>query len=359
MRSKKTRRCIAALSAFFLIFAATHFTATAFAADDGAIKTSAVWADDKNVDVTVTLARNPGLWGFTFYMNFDNTKLTLVSAAKKAVYPSLKTNADDGAGTDLTSLDRISMSWQNSDLVDDTQTGDLVTLRFQVKSGALPGNVTDFTIEIDDPDDFSNVDFDTIPINVDDSGSVHVPVPDPATPTLASTPTNTPTPASANAPTNTPTPISANTPTPISANAPIPTSANTPTPRPPVPTPVLSPSATVIRLAINNAVYTKNDVSYTSDAAPYISADSRTMVPIRLIAEAFGAKVDWDAASRTAVITQNNNTLRIVIDQPLPSDMGTAVISNDRTFVPIRYISETFGAKVDWDAQAQTVTITQ
>jgi hypothetical protein len=115
----------------------------------------------------------------------------------------------------------------------------------------------------------------------------------------------------------------------------------------------------VIRLVINNVVYTKSGVSYTNDVAPYISADNRTMLPIRLIAEAFGAKVDWDAASRTAVITQNNNTLRIVIDQPLPSDMGTAVIRNDRTFVPIRYISEAFGAKVDWDAQAQAVTITQ
>jgi hypothetical protein len=117
--------------------------------------------------------------------------------------------------------------------------------------------------------------------------------------------------------------------------------------------------ARAVRLEINNVAYTKDGVSFSSDTAPYISADNRTMLPLRLIAEAFGAKVDWDAASRTAIITQNNNSLRIVIDQPLPNDMGTAVIRNDRTFVPIRYISEAFGAKVDWDAQAQTVTITQ
>jgi len=126
------------------------------------------------------------------------------------------------------------------------------------------------------------------------------------------------------------------------------------------PTPTVTPAPSlVIRLAIGDNVYTENGLSYTSDVAPYISDDGRTMVPIRLVAEALGAQVDWDAATRTAIISENGTTLRIVVDQPLPDNMGTAVIRGSRTFVPIRYISESLGATVNWDPDTMTVEIIQ
>ena len=116
------------------------------------------------------------------------------------------------------------------------------------------------------------------------------------------------------------------------------------------------PSLT-IRLRIGNKIYTKNDWLYTSDVAPYISNDDRTMVPIRLVAKALGARVDWDAASCLVTISKNNKLLKIVIDQPLPDAMGTAVIRDSRTFVPIRYISEQLGAVVKWFPEFMTVEI--
>lgn len=33
-------------------------------------------------------------------------------------------------------------------------------------------------------------------------------------------------------------------------------------------------------------------------------------------------------------------------------------IINGRTVVPLRFVSENLGAKVDWDAKTQTITIT-
>jgi hypothetical protein len=116
-------------------------------------------------------------------------------------------------------------------------------------------------------------------------------------------------------------------------------------------------AATTIHLVIGSLNYTKNGATLTNDVAPYISRDNRTMVPLRMIAETFGANVEWQEATRTVVITLGDVTLRITADQPLANDMGTAVIVDERTFVPIRYISESFGAEVEWNAQNQSVDI--
>jgi hypothetical protein len=103
--------------------------------------------------------------------------------------------------------------------------------------------------------------------------------------------------------------------------------------------------------------YKNLGVSKQNDVAPYISSDNRTMVPVRLILETIGADVQWDEKNRTVIITYQGKTLRLRIDEALPDNMGTSVIRNNRTFVPIRYISESFGAMVDWNESAQTITI--
>ena len=92
------------------------------------------------------------------------------------------------------------------------------------------------------------------------------------------------------------------------------------------------------------------------DAAPFITGD-RAHVPLRIIAEALGAEVTWDPATRTGYMTKDGTTIRIAVDQPLPDGMGMPVIINNRTFVPARYISETFGAEVRWDRENSAVYV--
>jgi hypothetical protein len=348
------------------------------------------WVDHETVDVTLNLTENPGHWSGAFDLLFDKDKVLPISASVLGgIYSYLLTDIDDDAGVDKDTLDRIRIAWANiANTGNNIQTGKLVTIRFQIKPGVQSGDQLNFSIDAD-TSDFISIDRlngdKKVPLEADNSKGTAI-VPTPTTSSTSTTVTTTPT-TSSTSTTVTTTPTTSSTSTTVtttntpalvespqfprylpSSNRPVvvlPATSVTPTPVPVAPTPVpVAPTpvpvpAMVLRLVINNVVYTKSGVSYTSDVAPYISADNRTMVPIRLIAEAFGAKVDWEAASRTAVITKSNNTLRIVIDQPLPSDMGTAVIRNDRTLVPIRYISEQFGAKVDWDAQTQTVTITQ
>ena len=102
-----------------------------------------------------------------------------------------------------------------------------------------------------------------------------------------------------------------------------------------------------------------------TDAAPFIDVNNRTMVPLRAVAEALGLTVDWDGAKREAVFTNGTKTIFFPIDSSVArtGDGGTvqmdtaAVIVNDRTFAPIRYLAECFDYVVDWDGTTRTVLI--
>ena len=124
-------------------------------------------------------------------------------------------------------------------------------------------------------------------------------------------------------------------------------------------TPAATASSVNVVLTIGSAAYTNNGQNAEGDVAPYISSDGRTMVPIRIISEALGATVDWDNSTQTDTIQKSGITLQITVGQALPDGLGMAVLKDDRLFVPVRYVSEQLGANVDWNADAQTVTITQ
>jgi hypothetical protein len=100
------------------------------------------------------------------------------------------------------------------------------------------------------------------------------------------------------------------------------------------------------------------------DAPPYIKKGT-TFVPIRFISEVFGAKVEWQNIGKGRVIIKLKDK-EIILD----IDKTTAFINkkpytllappeivNGRTFVPVRFISEGLGAEVKWIAQTQEVII--
>ena len=134
---------------------------------------------------------------------------------------------------------------------------------------------------------------------------------------------------------------------------------------PPIPAPQPEPPApqvtqTVIRLTIDDAEFTVNGMSRQADAAPFIDeAYNRTMVPLRLVAEALGAMVDWNAETRIVTITSGAQVITLTLDEPLPGGMGVPAILNDRTFVPIAYVAQMLGADVQWNAETRAVYIRQ
>jgi len=108
------------------------------------------------------------------------------------------------------------------------------------------------------------------------------------------------------------------------------------------------PPQALLRFAINQYQYTHNGQIFISEAAPFIYHD-RTMVPLRIIAEALGADVGWDGDTRIVSISLDGMTLHLAVDETLPDGMGVPIIRQGRTLVPVRYVSETLGAYVRWD----------
>ncbi|MCK5811629.1 MAG: glucosaminidase domain-containing protein [Clostridiales bacterium] len=113
-----------------------------------------------------------------------------------------------------------------------------------------------------------------------------------------------------------------------------------------------------IHLIVNN-----NDI--TSFASPIIEND-RTLVPVRFIAEEIGATVYWDGINRTVTIKKDGKSILLFIDSNLISynnnqshiisDVAPKII-NDRTYVPVRLISNIFGIGVSWNNETRTVYI--
>ncbi len=119
-----------------------------------------------------------------------------------------------------------------------------------------------------------------------------------------------------------------------------------------------------IRVLINN-----QPVSF--DVPPTLISD-RTMVPMRQIFEACGANVTWDEATETvtAVRTVSDHyrvettTVELTVGSKTITVNGTAseidvepVVIDGRTLVPVRFIAQALGARVDWDEENQLVKI--
>ena len=115
-------------------------------------------------------------------------------------------------------------------------------------------------------------------------------------------------------------------------------------------------SLTTISMQIGNNGVVLNNENKILDAAPLIS-QNRTMVPLRFIAEAFGADVSWAQDTKTVTIVIDGKVLTMRINQELEGFGAAPIISNGRTMVPIRYISEELGANVIWVPSTKTVAI--
>ena len=118
-----------------------------------------------------------------------------------------------------------------------------------------------------------------------------------------------------------------------------------------------------IRLVINNRTAHVGDTAHTLDAAPFM-VDGRTMVPFRFIGEALGAEVGWDPATRTVSYVLGGTSIEIPIGSTTIRVNGEAQrvevpasLVGGTTFVPVRIVSEQLGARVNWNPTTRQVTI--
>lgn len=100
------------------------------------------------------------------------------------------------------------------------------------------------------------------------------------------------------------------------------------------------------------------------DQFPIILDDGYTFVPIRGVAEALGADVDWDNENYCAVINKDGSEIILPIGEDYAYVDGEEYylesesrIINDRTMVPLRFIAEHLDCDVEWDGETRTVLI--
>jgi hypothetical protein len=94
------------------------------------------------------------------------------------------------------------------------------------------------------------------------------------------------------------------------------------------------------------------------DMTPVIQ-DDRTLIPLRFVANALDAEVSWNDATREVTIVRGAQSLTFAIGEMAPGMDVPARIMNNRTMVPIRFISEFFEAEVRWLPDTQEVWIIQ
>ena len=125
----------------------------------------------------------------------------------------------------------------------------------------------------------------------------------------------------------------------------------------------------IIKMTIGNSTIYVNSQPNSIDVPPTI-IESRTLLPIRWVAEPLGATVNWESTTKKVTITLNNTTIALWIGNNTAKVNGMSkqidpgnpkvvpLIINGRTMLPIRFISENLGCQVDWDSYTRTVTIT-
>ena len=98
--------------------------------------------------------------------------------------------------------------------------------------------------------------------------------------------------------------------------------------------------------------------------APQIVND-RIIVPLRAVFELMGAEVDWDNDTRTVTATKGDTVVVLEIDSTCPTVNGEvieidqpAIIINDRTMAPLRFVAEAFGGDVEWNGELRAAFIT-
>ncbi|PYI55174.1 stalk domain-containing protein [Paenibacillus flagellatus] len=98
--------------------------------------------------------------------------------------------------------------------------------------------------------------------------------------------------------------------------------------------------------------------------APPIMLDGQAFIPLRAVSESFGAAVEWNEETMTATVSAEYGTIECTIGQPVaylngePVELERAAeLIAERTYVPLRFLAESLGLDVVWNDGAQTIAL--
>lgn len=97
-----------------------------------------------------------------------------------------------------------------------------------------------------------------------------------------------------------------------------------------------------------------------------INVNGRVLVPLKVILESFGLETKWDAQSESVIAKSNQIEMILPISSKVAFVNGkavtlevSAILFNNRTFVPIKFISESLGATVYWNSTTTSVHVSR
>lgn len=112
------------------------------------------------------------------------------------------------------------------------------------------------------------------------------------------------------------------------------------------------------------SIYINGEKQWYSNQA--VVEHGNTLVPLRGIFETLGANVTWNPRDQSIDATNENASIRLRLNAGTGSVNGQAIklsiapkMINGTTLVPLRFISESLGANVDWNPSTKTIKITQ
>jgi branched-chain amino acid transport system substrate-binding protein len=129
-------------------------------------------------------------------------------------------------------------------------------------------------------------------------------------------------------------------------------------------TPVRAAESVVVQITVGSTKATINFKDVVLDQPPLIE-NGRTLVPFRFIGEAIGAQIGWNPTNRTATYVLGAKNIVLTIGSLTATvngvkttlDVAPKILSTGRTVVPVRFISESIRAKVDWNSDTKMVTV--
>jgi len=124
----------------------------------------------------------------------------------------------------------------------------------------------------------------------------------------------------------------------------------------------------VIRIPINSEVFTVNDQEISNPDYPpaFVDENSVTLVPLRLISDIIGAKVEWVPETKEIVISDDKKVIRLQINnkKAIVNNVeytltSPPVVKNERSYVPVKFVAENLEFKADWIPETKTLVLTK
>lgn len=117
--------------------------------------------------------------------------------------------------------------------------------------------------------------------------------------------------------------------------------------------------------ALENLPVVKLNDTILAFEEPPVMENDRILVPMRFLFEQMGAEVSWDNDTQTATVSQNNRNILFTINRAtaqindrLATMEVPAQLINNKTYVPLRFLSENLSYKVEWDEEQNMAVIT-